>query len=266
MAPRNLKGPTAGQRPDSENTQPGKLGFCVSALRMPETISAIREFITSDTPHLVVTADAASAVLARRDRLYLDIVRKADLVTPDGTGIVLACRLLGEGARERICGVDLVPEIAQCCAYERRSLFLIGGRPGVAEEAARELKRRFPALQIAGCHHGYFDAESESGVVEMIARTRPDVLVAGMGAPKQEKWLAENAAAIGAKLAIGVGGSLDVLAGRSKRAPRWMQRAGIEWLWRFVSDPKRVRKVALLPAFCWIVLRGMVQRRGKGSA
>lgn len=234
---------------------------------MPETVAAIRDFIGSERSHLVVTADAASAVLARRDPLYADIIRRADLVTPDGFGIVWACRFLGSKLPDRICGVDLVPEIAKCCAYEKKSLYLLGGRPGVAESAASELKRRFPALEIAGCHHGYFDADGEATVVDAMARARPDVVVAAMGAPRQEKWLAENTAKIGARLGIGVGGSLDVLAGKAKRAPRWMQRLGIEWLWRVVRDPRRVRKVSMLPAFVWMVAAARLGRRsGDGSA
>jgi N-acetylglucosaminyldiphosphoundecaprenol N-acetyl-beta-D-mannosaminyltransferase len=260
MAPRDLRRRSPAKPDQPAPSLESKLGFDICSLSMQEVIGTIRGFLGSDTPHIVVTADAASAVIARRDKLYADIVRRADLVTPDGFGLLWACRLLGRSVPERICGVDLVPEIAKCCAYEKRSLFLLGGKPGVAERAAKELSRRFPSLCVCGTHHGYFDSLSDPQVIEAISLAAPDVLIVAMGAPRQEKWLRANIGKVGAKLGIGVGGSLDVISGSVRRAPRFMQRVGLEWLWRVVCDPRKLRKVALLPAFVYIVLMAKLQR------
>lgn len=155
---------------------------------------------------------------------------------------------------ERVSGVDIVVRLAQVSAQTGVRLYLLGAQPGVAEEAAERLQTRFPGVHIAGCQHGYFPPEAEADIVRQIREAQPDVLCVAMGIPKQEKWIDRHRDALKVPVSIGVGGTFDVLSGRVRRAPLWMQRMGMEWLWRVGHNPRKISKVMLLPRFAWMVL------------
>lgn len=229
-------------------------GVRVHAVSMDEATRYILRFVQESVPRQVVTADSSMVVMAQSDSDLREIINQADLVTPDSIGILWACRRRGITLPERVSGVDLVARLAQVSAQTGLRLYFLGAQPGVAEEAAQRLRQKFPGAQIAGCQHGYFPPEAEHSVVEQIRETQPHVLCVAMGIPKQEKWIDRYRRALAVPVSIGVGGTFDVLSGRVRRAPLWMQRMGIEWLWRVVHNPRKFSKVVLLPRFAWMAL------------
>lgn len=228
-------------------------GVRVHAVSMDEAIQHILRFVREGTPRQVVTADSSMVVMAQHDDRLRHIINQADLVTPDSIGILWACRRRGIRMPERVSGVDIVLRLAQMSAQTGLRLYFLGAQPGVAEEAAQRLQEKYPGVHIVGCHHGYFSPEQEGAVVEHIRESAPDVLCVAMGIPKQEKWIDCYRDMLRVPVSIGVGGTFDVLSGRVRRAPLWMQRMGMEWLWRVGHNPRKISKVMLLPRFAWMV-------------
>jgi N-acetylglucosaminyldiphosphoundecaprenol N-acetyl-beta-D-mannosaminyltransferase len=200
-------------------------------------------------------------VRAHDDAEYQEIVRAADMVTADGRGVLWMARVLGLPVTERVSGVDLVERICARARDKGYSVYLLGAMPGVAEEAARALETRCPGLKVAGTRHGYFTPEEEPEIVRQIAAAKPDIIFVARGAPRQEKWIRRHMAELQVPVAIGVGGSLDVFAGRVPRAPQWMQRTGLEWLYRVLREPKRLPRMWALPRLLWMTLWEALRRR-----
>lgn len=246
------------------------VGLLVWALAHPmQTVSTARKFVLLGTPidcvtriqavhkiesllgarrtALVCTPDTTAIVRAQRDRALREIYAQADLVTPDGTGIVWAGRLLGAPLRERVSGIDLLEELFS--RGHKLKLFLLGAAPGVAEQAAYNLTQRYPHLRIVGTHHGYFRPDENERIIELIHRVQPDIVLVGLGVPRQELWMHENRARLTASVLMGVGGCFDVWAGRLRRAPTSWQRLGLEWLYRVVQEPRRLARVRAIPVF-----------------
>lgn len=231
------------------------LGIRVHRVRMAETLASIEQFIHSRVPHLIVTADANAILIALEDPEFRALIEQADLVTPDGAGLLWAGRHGHAPFPERVSGVDLVWHLVRLSHEKGYRLFFLGALPGVAEQARRNLCQQFPHAQIVGTHHGYFKPEEEPAVIETIRASCPDVLLIAMGMPRQEKWAQKYREVLGVPVLIGVGGSFDVYAGVVKRAPRWLRNSGFEWLWRLLQDPRKIKKVRNLPRFVWRVLR-----------
>lgn len=229
-------------------------GVRVHAVSMDEAVRHILRFVQENVPRQVATADSSMVMMAQSDSDLREIINSADMVTPDSIGILWACRRRGIAMPERVSGVDLVARLAQVSMQTGLKLYFLGAQPGVADEAAQQLQRAYPGVQIVGCHHGYFPPEAEASVVEQIREAHPDVLCVAMGIPKQEKWIDRHRKTLGVPVSIGVGGTFDVLSGRVRRAPLWMQRIGMEWLWRVAHNPRKVSKVMLLPKFAWMAI------------
>ena len=227
----------------------------ISRVTHEEALAILTEFVRGGAPHLVVTADAAGVVTAASDPEFRKVVQGADLVTPDSAGILWAARRLGTPLPERVSGVDLMERLCQLAAQHGWSVFFYGAAPGVAEVAAARLQTRFPGMRIAGTAHGFLDEQERTALEARIREVRPDLLFVALGIPRQEKWLGSRKQALGVPVSMGVGGSFDVFAGRVTRAPLWMQRRGLEWLYRLIRDPKKIRKVATLPRFAARVVR-----------
>lgn len=230
------------------------LGVRIDNVDMPAALAAVGEFIRSRTPRQVVTADASCLVLARKDGELRDIVNSADLVTPDSVGILWAARLKGMPLGERVSGVDMVTLLCEKAGRSGHRVFLLGSAPGVAEVAAKNLRQRYPDLVVAGTHHGYFAPHETPGVVAKIRGAAPDILFVALGIPRQEKWIRRHLQELRVPVCIGVGGSFDVISGRVRRAPKWMQRHGLEWVFRLVSNPRKIGKIMTLPRFVAQVL------------
>jgi len=238
-----------------------------------ETIQKIEEFIVSKKPHQIVTPDTLAVLRARKDPEYHAILKSADLVTPDGAGILWAATTLNYPLPERVTGIDIIHNICRLAAKKGYSLYLLGSYPGVAGEAALNLTRKYPGVKIAGTHHGYFGGEDsqncedvknsninknkeEKEIIAEIKEKRPDILLVGMGVPKQEKWISKNLDKLDVPVCMGVGGSFDVLSGRIPRAPLWMQRHGMEWIYRSIKQPNRAFRTLALFYFIWLVILG----------
>jgi N-acetylglucosaminyldiphosphoundecaprenol N-acetyl-beta-D-mannosaminyltransferase len=229
------------------------LGVSVDAVTMEDSVGVVREALGQGDRLRVVTANPEMILRAERDEALREIMARADLVVPDGEGVVWAARVLGAWLPERVTGIDLARRLlAEAHTYGWR-VFFLGGQPGVADEAAAMMGRDFPGLEV-GAHHGYFTVgQEEEGVLALIRDFHPEILLAGMGAPFQEFWLSRYPDLAG--VSVGVGGTFDVFAGRVKRAPRWLRRLRLEWLYRLLREPKRLRRQLDLPRYMWRVLR-----------
>ena len=236
------------------------LGAPVDPVTRAEAVRRVGEFIESGGPHLIVTADASALIIARRDPEFGQILQQASLVTADGAGVVRALKSAGRPVPERCSGCDLIVDIAREAAGRGWSLFFLGAAPGVAEAAVENLKRQFPDLKVAGVRDGYFTDDDE--VVSQVRQASPDVLLVAMGMPKQEKWFWRHRERLGAKVAMGVGGSFDVLSGAVRRAPEFYQKHGLEWLYRFACAPRKSsRKMLMLPVFAGLLIADSIRRR-----
>ena len=221
---------------------------------MDEAVTKLTQDTLRQKRNFVVTANAEIIMMAQDDKEYKTLLAEtADLILPDGAGTVWAGNYLGYTIPERVAGYDLYLRLLEEAAKNNIPVYFFGGKPGIAEEAAEEGKRRWPGLKMAGCRNGYFSAEEEPEIIEGINRSGAAMLFAALGAPKQEKWLAKYRERLGPCLLMGIGGSFDVLAGKVQRAPKWMQDAKLEWFFRLVKQPSRFRRMLALPKFVFAV-------------
>ena len=221
---------------------------------MDETVTKLTQDTLKNKRNFVVTANAEIIMMAQGDKEYKTLLAEtADLILPDGAGTVWAGNYLGYTIPERVAGYDLYLRLLEEAAKNNIPVYFFGGKPGIAEEAAEEGKRRWPGLKMAGCRNGYFSAEEEPEIIEGINRSGAAMLFAALGAPKQEKWLAKYRDQLKPCLLMGIGGSFDVLAGKVQRAPKWMQDAKLEWFFRLVKQPSRFRRMLALPKFVFAV-------------
>lgn len=229
------------------------LNAWIDALSIDETENIISHFVSEPGHHQIVTLNPEILYRAQKEPELLKIINCANLVTADGVGVVWASRVARCPVPERVTGIDLMLRLVARCAREGWSVYLLGGKPGVAGAAASRLVQQYPQLKIAGTHHGYFDSKDE--VVQKLKESRPQILFVGMGAPGQDYFIHENLPTLGVPVGMGVGGSFDVIAGRATRAPAWIQKLHFEWLYRLVKEPSRIGRIAVLPMFAWLVLR-----------
>ena len=178
--------------------------------------------------------------IAWRHAGYRQVLLAADRVIPDGIGIHIGCRMLGQSLRENVNGTDMFPLLCEAAAAAGRSLYLLGARPGIAAAAGEQMRRRFPALELAGARDGYFSEDEEPAVIEAVNASGADILLVAFGAPRQDLWLARHRAALSARVCMGVGGLFDFYSGRVRRAPAWMRELGLEWAYRLLQEPGRM--------------------------
>ena len=224
----------------------------VDNITLIESLQKLEEFVESKKPKLIVTPNPEMIVAAQDDPELMQILNHADLKLPDGISMVIVSKIKGKPLKSRVTGIDFFMEACKLAAIKGWKIYLLGSAPGVVEKAAVNLKYQFPNLQIAGTHNGYFKDDDE--IVTRIKATRPDIIFAGLGAGKQEKWLAKNLKGLGTGVGVGIGGSFDVVAGIKKRAPKWIQALYIEWLYRLLTEPQRWKRQLALPKFLWLTL------------
>lgn len=223
---------------------------------MNQATARVRELISeAEKTSLVVTPNSEMLAMAAEDPELARILNSADLATADGIGVVIASKILGEPLEERVAGFDLISRLFKEFAESEINFYFLGGKPGIVNQAAENLKKDYPNLNICGCHHGYLDRESQQQVIEEINSKDIDLLLVGMGVPLQEKFLDNNRKKIKVGAAVTVGGSFDVLAGKVKRAPLWMQKAALEWFYRLLQEPSRFGRTLSLPKFIYLVLK-----------
>ncbi|MDN5326978.1 MAG: N-acetylglucosaminyldiphosphoundecaprenol N-acetyl-beta-D-mannosaminyltransferase [Moorella sp. (in: firmicutes)] len=237
------------------------LGNRVDSLTLAAAVARVAGFIAAGSPHHIVTMNAEIAYLAYKDPGLQAVINRAHMVTADGSGVVWAARKLGNPLPERVTGIDLVQALAAEGARRGWRFYLYGAAPGVAAAAAAKLQGEYPGLVIAGTTHGYLDPDAMPTLLAEIKKARPHILLVGLGAPKQEYWIATHLEELQVPVAMGVGGSFDVLAGVVRRAPAWVQRLNLEWLYRVVKEPKRLKRALALPKFMLAVMLQARRRR-----
>lgn len=221
------------------------LGICFDDVTLDEAAQAGAEFLSGSGFHYAVTPNPEFILAAETDLEFKAILNQADLVLPDGIGVVYSAKILGTPLKERVPGIDFASRMLEALDQMGGRLFLLGSKPGVAEQAGENILAQHPNIVLCGTQDGYFT--DELAVVRKVADAKPDLLFVCLGAPKQEKWIARWGLHTGAKLAIGLGGALDVYAGNVERAPEQWQKMGLEWAYRLKKEPKRIVRMARLP-------------------
>jgi N-acetylglucosaminyldiphosphoundecaprenol N-acetyl-beta-D-mannosaminyltransferase len=228
------------------------LGVRVDDVTIDDAVAAIARFVEQRRPRQIATINPEFVMAAHRHPDFKAVLNGADLRVPDGVGLMWGSWLLRHPLRGRVPGVDLVWRLAGLAAERRWSIFLLGGFDDVGQRTASRLCERYPALCIAGMYEGH-PADPEA--VSRVCMAKPELLLVAYGAPGQDLWIARHKDELGVPVSIGVGGSFDFIAGRSKRAPAWLRRLGLEWLHRLVHEPWRWRRMLALPKFAILVLR-----------
>lgn len=244
-------------------------GIRVHDLSLDEAVDLLIALARDNQPHYVVTPNAHHIVQIRRDAHLRQIYNNADVVLADGMSIVWASRLLRAPLRARVAGSDLFPRLCGAAAEHGCKVFLLGGGPGVANTVAERLCQLYPQLKVVGVYSPPYGFESDpqenERIVRMIRESQPDILFVALGFPKQELWISRYARECGVPLSIGVGAAFDFIAGIRRRAPLWMQRAGLEWLHRLLQEPHRLwhRYLVLGPQFVCLTLAELMRTRKK---
>lgn len=231
------------------------LGVKVDMVTISEAADLIMKFMGEDKFHSVYTPNSEIIMQAYRNPEFAELLNRSDLLTADGIGVVHASKILKKPIKERAAGFDIAKKVLEKMNYTDHKLFLFGGKPGVAEEAARNLKKDYPELNIAGMRNGYFKEGEEPEIVEEINASGADMLFVCLGAPKQEEWIDRNREGLkNVRVAMGIGGSLDVFAGNVQRAPEIFCKTGMEWFYRLCKEPWRAKRMADLPKFAATVI------------
>jgi|GEM_PF-98049 len=233
-------------------------GISIDSLSRVQVLERIDGWLRSgDAFHHLITADSLAIERSRHDRSFARTLQQASLVMPDGAGLVWAADFLGMPLAERIPGVGLVEDLCKLAAEAKQPVFFVGAKPGIIDSAVALIGKRVPGLLIAGTHHGYFaaDSETETQVIKLILEAKPRLLFVAMGVPRQEQFIAKLRPVASGMTAIGVGGSFDVISGQLPRAPVWMQKFALEWLFRLCKEPSRFRRMLSIPRFVTAVLR-----------
>ena len=229
------------------------LGVQYDNVTMEEALDLARGILAGKETAYCVTPNAEMAYDALKDPAFCALLNGAGLVLPDGAGVVLAAKLLKTPLKQKVAGVEFAQRLLGLLVETGGRLYLLGSKPGVAELAAEKMLEKHPKLCICGMADGYF--KDEDAVVEKINAAGADAVFVCLGAPKQELFMQRHCEALNARLLIGLGGTLDSIAGTVKRAPRWMIRLQLEWLYRLIKQPSRFKRMLRLPKYMWAALK-----------
>lgn len=229
-------------------------GVPIDKITLEEASKRFEHILAEEKLGIITTPNTEIVMAARYDKELMEVLKRSDMNIPDGIGLIYASKIHNLGLIERVTGVDLMQKILDYCNNMNRSIFILGGKPGVEELACKKIKERFRHIEVKGYHHGYFNQDEEIDIIESINKLKPDVLFVALGAPRQEKWIYNNRKKLKAGVAIGVGGSVDIWAGTAKRAPMIYQKLGLEWFYRLIKEPWRYKRMMVLPKFMIKVL------------
>lgn len=240
------------------------MGVRINNKSMNEVMDIIKKKISDKEQYIIYTPNTEIVMMCQKDAEFLNLINKSDINIPDGVGLIYASKIKNHPLKEKVAGYDLSVNMLEFANEQGLKLFVVGGKPGVAEIAMKNVSDKYPNIKIMGAQHGYFKGthlglnghEEEQKVLEEINITEPDILFVGFGAKKQEQWIEYNRDKINAKIIIGNGGTLDGLAGLVKRAPDIYIKLGLEWFYRLMKEPKRIKRQILLPIFMVKVLFG----------
>ena len=223
------------------------MGVGFDSLTIDEAVGRAKALMAEHRAAYVVTPNPEIVMACRENPDAMQAVQNADLVLPDGVGVVYGARILGTPLKTKLPGIDFIQALMEDMAQEGKRVFLLGAKPGVAETAAERLRARYPGLQFVGTQDGYF--KDDAPVIDAVNAAQPDLLLVCLGAPKQELWMQRNRSRLHVGLMAGLGGSLDVFAGNVKRAPKAFQKLGLEWFYRLLKEPRRIGRMMKLPKF-----------------
>ena len=235
------------------------MGLQFDNITMVEAMDAAKALLQGEHAARVVTPNAEIAYEALHDENMRTLLNSAELMLPDGAGVVLASKILKTPLKQKVAGVDFADGLLGVLETTGQSLYLLGSKPGIGELAAQKMMQKHPRLRIAGIADGYF--QDEAPVIDKINASGADVLFVCLGAPKQEQFMARHQKALHVKLMAGLGGTLDSFAGTVKRAPKWMIRLNLEWLYRLIKEPKRFKRMLRLPKYLWAVVCKRIRGR-----
>ena len=231
------------------------LGVPFDTFTMKEAVDRVLDFLSDGAQHIICTPNPEIVMEAQEDIQLMEILKSSDLVVPDGIGVVWASRYSEIKIKERVAGYDLTQNIFDKIKDKDYKVYFFGGAPGVANTAAKNMIKKYEGLNIVGVRNGYFNENDEKQILDEIKNSNADILLVGLGAPKQEKWIYNNIRFTGAKICIGVGGSFDVMSGNIKRAPKIFCKLGLEWFYRLITQPTRIKRMMRLPKFAIKVLK-----------
>lgn len=231
------------------------LSVPIDVVTMTEAVQKVLTLVGEPGLHMVATANAEMVMMAQENKKLLEVLQKADLVVPDGAGVLWAAEQQGESFPERVTGCDLLHHLLQAAKDNNIKVYCLGGAEGVVKQALENAAAELGDLPVVGYHSGYFTEEEEVEILKDIERSGAQLVFVAFGVPKQEFWIRDRLAHLEGVVAMGVGGSFDVMAGMLKRAPLWMQRNRLEWLYRLLLQPKRIIRMLALPKFMWAVWR-----------
>lgn len=235
------------------------MGLQFDNITMEEALDAAKALLQGEHAARVVTPNAEIAYEALHDENMRTLLNSAELMLPDGAGVVLASKILKTPLKQKVAGVDFADGLLGVLETTGQSLYLLGSKPGIGELAAQKMMQKHPKLKIAGIADGYF--QDEAPVIDKINASGADALFVCLGAPKQEQFMARHQMALHVKLMAGLGGTLDSFAGTVKRAPKWMIRLNLEWLYRLIKEPKRFKRMLRLPKYLWAVVCKRIRGR-----
>lgn len=237
-------------------------GVKIDKLTKVEVLKKIESYLKENTTRTIYTPNTEIVMEAKKNEKLKNILNDGDIVIPDGIGLIYAAKIKKKCLPERVTGCDVSFEILEMANENGYSIFLLGGEEGVAKEAGEKILESYPNIRLAGTQNGYFKGahigcsghDEEKKIVEDINASKADILFVGLGAPKQEIWIDSNKSSLNCKLIIGNGGTVDILACRVERAPEIYQKLGLEWFYRLMKDPKRIKRQMVIPLFIFTIL------------
>lgn len=236
------------------------LGIKIDQVDFPKTTQKINQFIQQKKPHQIVTINPEFIMTALNDKEFKKILNKADLAIPDGIGIILASKIFRKSLKERITGVDLIYKIAELAHQKGYSIYFLGGEEGIAKKTALKLKEMFPKMKIAGVEGG---SPYDLNAIQRLKEAKPDILLVAFGHPRQEKYIYKYRESFNVPVMIGVGGAFDFISKKIPRAPLWIQKVGLEWFYRLIKEPWRIKRQLVLPKFAFLVLLEYIKTLAK---
>lgn len=236
-------------------------GVSYNNVTMDEAAVLTDELLSEAKNHMVVTPNAEIAYMAAKDKELGEILNNSDMVVADGIGVVYASKIYGTPVKQKVAGVELGERVLENASKSGKGVFFLGAKPGVGELAAEKLLEKYPGINFVGIRDGYF--KDDDAVIAEINASGAEILFVCLGAPKQEKWMAQNKEKISARLMLGLGGALDSYAGTVKRAPKIFIKLGLEWFYRLIKEPKRAGRMMALPKYMFAVIRDRFRRKRK---
>jgi N-acetylglucosaminyldiphosphoundecaprenol N-acetyl-beta-D-mannosaminyltransferase len=230
-------------------------GIPVSSMNMADTAAYLTDVVERRAPHQIITANPIMLMTALEEPAYHTMMRNAELVVPDGAGLVWAAGYVGQPVAERVAGYDLMHELLRIGNSRNWRVYLLGASPEVVQAASSKLHAQYPGIRIVGVRDGYFKDEQDSEIISAIAQAQPDILFVGRSVAKQEPWIAKYKHQLNVPIMMGIGGSFDVLSGKLKRAPYLFQKLRLEWFYRLLQEPWRYKRMLILPKFAIRVIR-----------